>query len=520
MKRITQLLGSLLIILIVAAACSKESYEPNPTPGDGNGSGGGTETPAISAEIQKASEFAQGALGIYYLWKDEIASAIVSQLDPETCTDPVATVKAIRYKQGGGYNSKQDEDRWSQLFDDITPFQESVDGISTTHGMNLSVGSFNDTNPQSYFFVVNFTYEDSPAAKAGVKRGDIIISYNGSDITDKNLDDAYYGVGTGEYGLGSWEPDGIHDKGKSVSMTAVKMYLNPIVCHKTFDVNGKKVGYLMYDSFDLDSAGKLIDICKQFKSEGVTELIIDLRYNGGGYVFTEELLASTFAPASNVKAGDLYMQEIYNDVLTEAFSKQDGKNFNKTYLSFDHEMGEESSKDYLKYNTEDANIGLNRIYAIVSSNTASASESLLVGLSPFVDIVTIGQQSHGKYCTGYILGVENLYETPPAIISKWGIYVMISTYADRNGNNIARPIGIVPSIEENDTPWEGFAIGNENESMLRAALTAAGKQYSVLATTRSLDMMPHFELKMLHDPYKFGKRIKQLPHLPTEEALK
>ena len=60
---------------------------------------------------------------------------------------------------------------------------------------------------------------------------------------------------------------------------------------KTFDVGGKKVGYLAYSSFDLDSAEKLVDICCQFKQEGISELILDLRYNGGGYVFTENVLA-------------------------------------------------------------------------------------------------------------------------------------------------------------------------------------------------------------------------------------
>ena len=563
MKKITRLFGSLLILLMTVSSCSKETYETTEVTKyvyivitDSNGknpsqegwytkNNDGTYTkssdttaqpgvtyykqtnsssetplgPTISDEIQQADEFAQYALSIYYLWNKEIASAIEKDLDPDTCTDPVATVEKIRYKDGGGYNSNKDEDRWTQLFEDITPFQESVQGVATTNGLNLTAYKFKkdkDTDPQSYFFIVNFVYADSPADKAGLKRGDIILKYKGRVITDANLEDAYYGETVAEYGLGSWKEDGIDDGKKSVTLTPVKMYLNPIISTKTFDVNGKKVGYLMYDSFDLDSAKKLIEVCKQFKSEGVKELILDLRYNGGGYVFTEELMASMFAPAANVKAGELYMQEIYNEKLTYEFTKQLGKNFNKTYLSFDHEMGEEGSKGYVKYNTEDANIGLNKIYAIVDSNTASASESLLVGLSPFIDIVTIGQQSHGKYCTGYILGVDDLYETVPSDISKWGIYVMVATYADRDNKNLARPVGIVPSIEEDDTPWDGFNIGNENETMLKAALQAAGKKYALKATTRSLDMMPRIELKMMHNKYKFGKRIKQLPTRKSE----
>ena len=95
-------------------------------------------------------------------------------------------------------------------------------------------------------------------------------------------------------------------------------------------------------------------------------------------------------------------------------------------------------------------------------------------------------------------------------------YVMVATYADRDNKNLARPVGIVPSIEEDDTPWDGFNIGNENETMLKAALTAAGKKYSSVATTRSLYLTPRINIKPMHNKYKFGKRIKQLPTRKSE----
>jgi len=498
MKKLIQTAGLLLMLLAIAGACSKESYEPNTNPNNGNSGNGSTDpTPAetISEEIKKADEFAQNALDTYYLWNTTIADDIKNKLAPSVCKDPITTVTEIRYK----------EDRWTQLFDDISVMQESVEGISTTHGMNLSVGRF--TNTETFFFIVNLVYANSPAEKAGVKRGDIIISYNGGDINQSNLEDAYYGTKTASYGLGKWTDEGIEDMNQSVSLTPVKLYLDPVIISKTFDVNGKKVGYLMYDSFDLDSAEKLIQVCKQFKAEGVKELVLDLRYNGGGYVFTEELLASMLAPEANVSAGDLYQKEEFNSILTNAWSKDD-PDFNKTYFSFTHEFGSSSDKDYKKLSTQGANIGLNKIYAIVSSNTASASESLLVGLNPFMDIETIGKQTHGKFCTGYILGVNNVYEKVPSVISKWGIYVMVGTYSDKDGKNMARPNGITPGTAAEDTPWEGYDLGDENESMLKAALKAAGKTY---AETRSLETRPRLDLLPMHNKYKFGKRIMNRP---------
>ena len=175
------------------------------------------------------------------------------------------------------------------------------------------------------------------------------------------------------------------------------MYENPIICNKTFDVNGKKIGYLAYSSFDLNSIPELINICKEFKSEGVKELILDLRYNGGGYVITECVLASMFAPQANVTNNDIFEKEDYNEFFTEYYKK----NGTSTVTRFETEYNYDEID--LNVSTKDANIGLDKIYGIISGNSASASEALLSGLMPYMDIELIGQQSHGKYCTGWML---------------------------------------------------------------------------------------------------------------------
>ena len=115
MKRLTRIFGVLLLMMVVVAACSKDSYEPSPSPSPSGGGGGTTPTPTPtpSDEIQKANDFAYDALDTYYLWKDQIKNAMDTELDTYKCTDPIAAVNKIRYKEGGGYASKQDEDRWT-----------------------------------------------------------------------------------------------------------------------------------------------------------------------------------------------------------------------------------------------------------------------------------------------------------------------------------------------------------------------------------------------------------------------
>ena len=89
------------------------------------------------------------------------------------------------------------------------------------------------------------------------------------------------------------------------------MYENPIICDSVYEFNGKKVGYLAYTGFDLKSINPLIEIGKKFKAEGIEELVLDLRYNGGGYVITENVLASMFAPQEAVSSKGSCMVTIH-----------------------------------------------------------------------------------------------------------------------------------------------------------------------------------------------------------------
>jgi C-terminal processing protease CtpA/Prc len=133
-----------------------------------------------------------------------------------------------------------------------------------------------------------------------------------------------------------------------------------------------------------------------------------------------------------------------------------------------------------------ANPGIRKLYALVSEGSASASEGLLVGLAPYLDIVTIGTRTHGKYCGGYLLAPDEFYTkdyyqqnlSKFSLIEKWGIYVMVSKFADRDGKNAAEPDGILPDIAVTDNPFDGYPLGDENETLLKAALIAAGKTYT------------------------------------------
>ena len=481
----------------------KEIVEPTPSPEPED------ETTKGYAYV---NFFGYNVMNDVYLWKQDIATALKAW---STSQEPVEAVAKVRYK----------DDKWTMMTNEYESMVGGTEGISTgTYGCDYKL-YLKEEGSDAVVAFVRFTYPDSPAEKAGLKRGDVVLEIDGKQLDKSNYTDLYYAPSV-KVGLGHYKGNGVYSSvEKTVNMIAVAMYEDPVHLAKVFDCGGKKVGYLHYTSFTFESSVALIDVCKQFKAEGVTELILDLRYNGGGYVFTENVLASMLAPEAEVKAKSILSTEVWNDDYM-AYYKQHNKDLN-TYFKTEYKQ-EHNNKMY-NLNTADANIGLTKIYALVGEGTASASESVLVCLMPYMDIEIIGSQTHGKYCSGIMWSGEEWYqdvvdnykdngkdfatEHPQfadwkKYMKNWGIYVMISMYADKDGKNPCMPDGLTPDIEAADYFEESYALGDEREAMLNAALKRAGKtDLQARTVSRSLVERPQGEeLHVRHGALE-GKRI-------------
>ncbi len=459
----------------VAVGCDKKSTVPMTPTGPTNTD---TDTGSNTLTYLYVNSFAYSTMKTYYLWEAEISAAFASWKNDD---EPKAKVKEARYKDSDG----KDIDKWTMLTDDYSSLVSSVGGVSTTYGMDFTL-YYTDQTYSSVCMVVNYTAADSPARKAGLKRGDAIMKVNGKSL---GVDD-YYDIITDDYYNSSSCTLELYG-GSTVTMTAVEMYEDPVLLYKMFSFNDKKVGYLVYNSFTLASWERLIEACKYFKDEGVTELILDLRYNSGGYVTTEYTLASMLAPKSAVESKAVFEKEVYNAALQNALGDTD--------VLFKDSFSYTQNNQTVTYSTADANIGLSKIYVLYTSSSASASESLIVGLRPYMDIEIIGSQSSGKYCSGIIYPASSWVEDYKDYFSSngmsatvaekqtenWGIYVMISRYADVNGETPCMPDGFVPDIEADDYPLEGLELGDENEMMLKTALKRAGKTDFAEVATRA-----------------------------------
>lgn len=521
MKGLKKYVWLLLAVFLPSGfwSCSDNNDEPekpvvNPNPNPNQG-GNNNQSVAFTDSKAYANFFAFNVMSDVYLWKQDITSALQSWL---IAADPIAAVKNARYKENG-----KDVDKWTQMTDAYSEMVGGTDGVSTgTYGFGFK--GINYVNYKTICAYVLYTYPGSPAEEAGLKRGDMILEINGKPITNESYGELFYSNSV-EIGLGTFKDGAFVSTGKTVAMNAKAMYEDPIIATKIFDCGSKKVGYLAYTSFTFESCLGLYDVCKEFKKEGISELILDLRYNGGGYVFTEEVLASMLAPEAEVKAKSVFETEIWNDEYM-AYYKQKGTDLN-TYFRTDFNA-KHNDKVY-KFSTADANIGLTKIYALVTEGSASASESLLVGLMPYMDIEIIGKQTHGKYCSGIMWKGEEWYQDIvdnfkannkdfakdypeygdwKKYIGDWGIYVMISMYADKDGKNPCMPDGLKPDFDAKDMFEEAYPLGDEREAMLNLALQKAGKTdlVSRVASRSAVALPVGKEVRMKQHPLD-GKRI-------------
>lgn len=427
------------------------------------------ETPDLDAalELYYVNTFAANCMHTYYLWSDEIASSLDAW---DVHEDPIAKVEAIRYKDASGH----EVDKWTMITDDFSSFSSSVSGVNTTYGCSLALYYY-DSQKTTVCAVVRYTSADSPASKAGLKRGDTIVKVAGQTMTEENYRSLIY-----DSFLYAPSTELVLEDGRQINMKAVEMYEDPVLVMKTFDCGAKKVGYLVYNRFTLDSWKRLIEASDFFRSEGVSELILDMRYNPGGYVKAEETLASMLAPEEAVKSGSVFETSVYNSLLTKEIGNSESKFTSKFNFS--------SGGHQYSYSTEGKNMGLEKIYVILTSGSASASESIVVGLMPYVPIEIIGQQSGGKYCTGLMYSASEWYDDYKSAFeadeytagkrytANWGMYVMIARYADKDGNTPCMPDGFVPDVPVDDVPYEPYELGDEREAMLRVALQRAGKK--------------------------------------------
>ncbi len=432
--------------------------------------------------------FAFNMMNTYYLWREEVSAEFDSWTYKE---DPIAKVDSMRYRGADG----KPIDKWTRLMEDCSSFLGAVTGNTKSLGFDFGLYYLDEAQYKVYALVL-YTFADSPAARAGLKRGDVILTLDGQEINTDNyqtlVSEKLYGGGKVTLGLSG---------GQSVALQAVQMYENPVQTVRTLDVEGKKVGYLHFTGFTLDACRDLEETFRQFCADGIEELVLDLRYNGGGYTQTGAVLASMLAPLEEVNSGSIFTREVYNKTLAESEAFKDQLT---TPFAPEFELSASADGSSYKVYPSQVNPGVRKLWVITTDNTASASEALICGLKPYMDVTLVGEQTYGKFCGGYLIQAEDFYELlsrqedtdidtdeGASKLAGWGIYVIASRYSDCNGVTLSMPSGIPADYAVKDNPRDGFQLGDPSETMLAQVLAlSSGQQTKAPAAGPALHPAP------------------------------
>ncbi|MFI3286154.1 MAG: S41 family peptidase [Rikenellaceae bacterium] len=331
-----------------------------------------------------------------YLWNDEFIK-IKSRLNYWNESDKffsTALSSMSNIDEDGGYYYTGERYYYSTLttytYASSAPASRAM---STSNGLGVNmvypvgVGS-------NYYILIASVIDESPADKAGIHRGMYVTAYNKSQITSTSLETCYnalmgYTEETSSVILTIAEYD--ENSGSypteigEFTITPTTHTNNPIIYKDVYSYEDKNIGYLVYSEFDMGADSYLIDIFKSFKSSGVNELILDLRYNTGGDVYSSTVMATAITGAKD--QGKVYCEMEYND-----YRKAQGE-VDYFYIGENPSMADYSPiSDALL-----ASLDLNRVYVITTGFTASASELIINGLRGLgVEVILIGQTTEGK----------------------------------------------------------------------------------------------------------------------------
>lgn len=458
-----------LCLLGFLTACDEEWIKPTPKPDPEN------------KVTLKVNEFIYEGLRSEYLWENTINW---NAIDFKKEKDPHAFFKRLIYK----------DDRWTNLTDNAEAWNQSFAGISTTYGFDLRFSYIGDT--EELVAIVRYVYPGTPADRAGIRRGDLLLKLNGGPITVKNYAD-FYDKPTIVVNKGILKDKTLTAEPVGVAMTAVEMYQDPILKDTVINKDGHRVGYLCYTDYTERSTAELIKVFTRFKTAGVTDVVLDLRYNGGGYVSTARSLCSILAPEAAMKKKERFLFKLWNENYM-SYWKSKGRN-DELYETFVDTLG--------------INMNLNRLYILTGKGTASASELTLTGLTPYMDVVQIGDTTHGKFCGGIVLMPKHLWWDKTASyyqeIKNWGMYVMIYKFSNKRNDEFPR--GFAPKYVVKEYLLELYPFGDERDPLLGKALELiTGKQ---VAKARSRRIQPALRELPIDNPNRplNGKAIDTPP---------
>ncbi|KQR70688.1 S41 family peptidase [Pedobacter sp. Leaf176] len=348
-----------------------------------------------------------------------------------------------------------------------------VNGTENDFGFSATYNTTSDLR-------VKYVYPNSPASQQGLTRGCRLTAINGrtsisytSAANVNFVNDALFGTSP-SVSLTFIDLTGAI---KNVTITRATYTVNPILFTNVYTVGTKKVGYIVFNSFTNNASASINNAFSNFSTQGVTEVVVDLRYNGGGYVSTATQIINILSPVA--QTGNIMFSTYYNSYLQNLTTTQrkasvlahqpllddagklqtftsgvNGKY--ATYADLDYSA---TSSDNIEKFAKSGSLNLSRVYFIVTGSTASASELTVNCLKPVMDVKLIGATTYGKP-VGFF----------PIKIDKFDMYIPEFETKNQSGTG-----GYYSGLTVDKDAYDDLtrAWGDESETLLAFALLYA-----------------------------------------------
>ena len=403
----------------------------------------------------------------WYLWRDQMPneSKLNRGADPETFFKSLLYANESRFE---GHYLSRIENNYNDL-----PTSSKADSNVPSSSLGFEYIPVRiESSGSSLVLVVVYVHKNTNAATQGIKRGDVILEVDGKPITVDNYTTLLSGSKS-NYTLTI--NDYKEKKTIDLAITVTPDYEeNPIFLDSIYIEGNRKIGYLVYNQYEFGNSStrpydvELAQKFTKFQQQGVTDLILDLRYNLGGYVASAQALCSALVP--NRSSKDIFEIKSYNSIKQAKFDALPDGNAEKTSYLYDYFVDNVTgSKGQSLASIPNLGDQLDNIYVLGTTNTASASELTINALRAYRSVVLVGETTTGKNMGGWALSndndVRNKYTITPIIFKSY------------NKNKESKyGAGFRPDIEVYD-----FALlmngglkplGDRNETLLNAALSS------------------------------------------------